>query len=207
MNPPETKVYRLSNLADRDRAEILRALKNAHTAVLPTDTVYGLVTSAGAKTALLRLNKIKNNPQSKPAQILCNMQQAARMAQINKNFIKLSALWPGALTLVAKSSAHGAMVLGGASTVGLRVPDDDFILGLMDELDSPFFASSANLHGQSVCESEEQVLKTFRGLAEIIVLNGDIKNQPSCVVDVSKAEPVIIRKGGLSEKAIKKLLK
>jgi L-threonylcarbamoyladenylate synthase len=189
-----------------DTQAIVEALKNGAGAILPTDTVYGVALSAAAPGAAQKLNKIKNNPEIKPPQILCTVKQAVSLAVIDDSFKKVSALWPGALTIVAKSSPAGAALHNGYPTVGLRVPADEFILNILEALGSPLFASSANVHGAPVCETEKEVLREFEGKVDIIVLRGDIKTQPSAVVDLSKEDPRVIRSGFLSEEALKKLI-
>lgn len=202
----QTKVYYLPSLTDNDFKEIADALKDGAVAVLPTDTVYGVAVCAGKNGAEDKLDKAKNNPGGKPPQVLCTFEQAVALAEVDDNFNKVSTLWPGALTIVAKSSKEGKKLLAGSPTIGLRVPADDFIIKIMEHLSSPLFASSANMHAAPVNETEADILKTFSGILDIIVLNGPIKTRPSAVVDLSADEAKIIRSGDLSESALKKLL-
>jgi len=184
----KAKIYNIT-----DVKEIAAALKNGAAAVLPTDTVYGLCAAAPDK-----INEIKNNPPGKPTQVLCNMEQAFKLATPSAKFTAAAKLWPGALTIVAKSA-------GGADTIGLRVPADDFILSLISLLDAPLFASSANMHGAPVCEDETAVKEAFANAADIIVLRGNIKTAPSAVIDVTGPKVHIIRPGALSGSALKQL--
>ena len=185
--------------AQADPQEIAAALKNGAAAVLPTDTVYGLCVLA-AQEAKDKLDKIKNNPPGKPPQVLCTYDMALTLAENTPAFLKAAALWPGPLTLIAKSSPQGALLTG--DTIGLRVPADDFILQIIKLLGAPLFASSANMHGAQVCESEADVLKYFAQTADIIVLKGDIKTKPSALVDISGTQIKVLREGALSLKRL-----
>ena len=193
----KAKIY---NFADIDINCIAAALKIGAAAVLPTDTVYGLCAAAPEK-----INKIKNNPPGKPPQVLCTIAQAFKLAAPSPQFTAAAKLWPGALTLIAAVSPEGRKLMGGEGTIGLRVPDDEFILSLIQKIKAPLFASSANIHGAPVCETEAAVKEVFETAADIIVLRGDIKTAPSAVIDFSGPQAKIIRPGALSENVLKQL--
>lgn len=56
---------------------------------------------------------------------------------------------PGALTLVVnvKDSVDAAYT-NGLSTIAIRIPDEKFILDVIDELDCPILVTSANQSGE-----------------------------------------------------------
>ena len=202
-----TEIFKLNGLCEADRNHIIKALKQGACAVLPTDTVYGVTVCADYPAALDKLNKIKNNPADKPAQVLCTAKQAFDLAVADKAFTAVAQkFWPGALTLVGRSSAMGAAFLNGSPTIGLRVPDNAFVLGIMDALQSPLLASSANMHSDPVCTNEEEILKVFDGRVDIIVLNGNINTRPSAVIDLSAGGVKVIRSGDLDAAEIEKLV-
>ncbi|MDR1124287.1 MAG: Sua5/YciO/YrdC/YwlC family protein [Elusimicrobiota bacterium] len=195
MPPPKTKIYNRAALGPADTRAIAAAFKAGAAAVLPTDTVYGLCAACGAAGALDKLHKIKNNPADKPPQILCSSEQALRLVVPTEVFLRAARLWPGALTIVAAVSPEAKVILGGAATVGLRVPADDFILNVIELCGGPLFATSANMHGAPVCRTPPEVTEVFDGRADIIVLGGEIKNPPSAVIDACGAEIKVIRQG------------
>jgi len=160
--------------------------------------------AARSAASLDKLNQIKNNPPGKPAQILCTKKQAFELAQSSKSFDNAAALWPGALTLIAKSSAAGAALSG--ATVGLRVPASDFILKLLEMLSAPLFASSANMHDAPPCQTPQQVQEAFEGRVEIIVLGGIIESAASAVVDLTGAAPIVVRPGNLGKKVLESII-
>ena len=202
-----TQIFKLNQLAEADRSRIIKSLQQGACAVLPTDTVYGVTVCASCAAALDKLNKIKNNPADKPAQVLCTFPQAFKLAAPDENFTAVAQkFWPGALTLVGRSSPKGAAFLNGSPTIGLRVPDMDFVLGLMESLQSPLLASSANMHTDPVCTNEEEIIKVFDGRVDIIVLNGNINARPSAVIDLSAGGVKVIRSGDLDAAEIEKLV-
>ena len=202
-----TQIFKLNQLAEADRSRIIKSLQQGACAVLPTDTVYGVTVCASCSAALDKLNKIKNNPADKPAQVLCTFPQAFELAEADAKFTAVAKkFWPGALTLVGRSSPKGAAFLNGSPTIGLRVPDNVFVLGIMEVLQSPLLASSANMHSDPVCTNEEEILKVFDGRVDIIVLNGNISTRPSAVIDLSAGGVKVIRSGDLDAAEIERLV-
>lgn len=175
----KAKIFDLSQAAD-----IAAALKAGALAVLPTDTVYGLIIAKNAPQAEQKLNAAKNNPPGKPAQVLCTLAQARALAQNTPLFAEYSQKWPGALTLIAPAVGGGA--------IGLRVPASEFILDIAAQC-GPLLASSANMHGAPPCQSAREVLDVFGDIADIIALGGDIKTKPSALIDITGPAPQILR--------------
>ncbi|MDR0645503.1 MAG: Sua5/YciO/YrdC/YwlC family protein [Elusimicrobiota bacterium] len=198
----KAKIFEFNSLTSDNIEFIADALESGSVAVLPTDSVYGLVVCSSAKNALNKLNQIKNNPSGKLPQVLCDKETAYALVCANANFDKIAKLWPSALTVIAKTSSQGAKLLGGSNTIGLRVPDDDLILSLIKKIGRPFFASSANKHGEPVCSDRTAISNVFKNTADIIVLKDSIGTKSSAIIDISAFTPVVIRGGFLAEKAL-----
>ena len=183
--------------------EICTFLKQGKCVVVPTDTTYGLVCWTGAKGALENLNKVKQNPQAKPPQVLCTFEQALKYADFDKRALKAAkTFWPGALTLVLKSTALAKSFLP-SETIGLRVPDNDLLLKIMQKLGGGLFASSANIHGQGYTPDLEHVKQTFAA-KQICVIDGVCKGEASSVIDMTKSEGVFLRTGQITPDKFKK---
>lgn len=193
----DTKIFDLNNFSGADMKILAEALRSGKTAVIPTDTVYGLIVRAERKY-LPKLNAVKANPAEKPAQILCTKEQARILAARGPALDAAMDFWPGALTAVLPASPRGE-ILSGLPSVGLRVPAGAFMADLFKEIDSPLYASSANMHGLPPLEREETVLDIFCGKADIIIKGGFLKAKASCVADFTVSPPKIIRRGGFSD--------
>ncbi|MBQ4493853.1 MAG: threonylcarbamoyl-AMP synthase [Elusimicrobiaceae bacterium] len=183
--------------------EICTLLKQGKCIVLPTDTTYGLVCLTTAKNALETLNKTKANPQAKPPQVLCTFKQALQYAVFNEKALKAAeTFWPGALTLVLNATELAKTFLP-SQTIGLRVPNNDLLLKIMQELDTGLFASSANKHGQGYNPDLEVITKVFapQGIA---IIEGLSLGQASSVIDMTKEEILFIREGQITKANFKK---
>ena len=183
--------------------ELCSLLQQGNCIVLPTDTTYGLVCLAKEKSYLAELNKAKANPKEKLPQVLCTFEQALKLAYFDDTAKKAAnTFWPGALTLILKSTPLAKSFLP-SETIGLRVPNDDLLLKIMQSLNCPLFASSANIHGQGYTPDLEIIKKVFAA-QNITVLQGQSKGQSSSVVDLSKGDIIFLRQGEITEQDFKK---
>lgn len=175
------------------------ALDKGALAVLPTDTVYGIGTGAFCETSVQEIYRVKERPFSVPLQILTgSLEQARRVAQFSEGAARLAcAFWPGALTMVLPPAQEGRALARGFAGIGLRVPGNAFLGGLLSAMKMPLACTSANLHGQPVLTDEKAVLETFDGKVDFIFLGGTLSPTASSVVDLT-AEPLLLREGGVS---------
>ena len=189
----KTEVFHLSKMTKKQMSALKTFLLSGAPCILPTDTVYGLVVLGRAANARNTLNKTKQNPQDKPTQILCTLKQAKILAADQNQLEQAQKLWPGALTAILTASKEGKRY-SGLDTVGLRVPNSQFLLDLMESLISPLLATSANLHGKAPCKNTAEILAVFDGLIPCIVLDdSQSKNIPSKIIDYTKTPPQTIR--------------
>ena len=189
----KTEVFNLSTITPTQINFLKTALLSGAPCILPTDTVYGLMVLGIIENARGILNKTKNNPQEKPAQVLCTLGQAEFLAADIKQLEQAKPHWPGALTAILTASKEGKKFTN-LETVGLRVPNFDFLLNLMENLKAPLLATSANLHGASPCKNTAELLAIFDGLVSCIVLDDKpSKNIPSKIIDFTKTPPKVLR--------------
>lgn len=200
----KTEIFDLSSLKTEELSYIAKALLQGAAAVIPTDTVYGLVVCA--KPAFLKiLNEVKKNPPEKPAQILCSAEQAFLLSKDCPGLRAALKFWPGALTAVLPASLAGKE-LSGLDSVGLRVPGGALIAELFKLTNRPLYASSANMHSLPTLENEEEVVSVFEGTADIIIKGGFLKAGPSCVIDFTCRPPKMLRRGALKDEELEILL-
>jgi len=174
------------------------ALDKGALAVLPTDTVYGIGTGAFCETSIKEIYRIKERPLSVPLQILTgSLEQAQQIAQFSEGAARLAqSFWPGALTMVLPPAPEGRALARGFAGIGLRVPGNKFLGGLLSAMKTPLACTSANLHGQPVLTDEKAVLETFDGKVDFIFLGGTLSPTASSVVDLT-ADPLLLREGGI----------
>lgn len=209
---------------DRAAAQIEQAKKLLETGEvigLPTETVYGLAGQINRPQAIQSIFRLKKRPFFDPLIVhIGSVQQAKSLFRtwteaheiLAKNF------WPGPLTLVnQKTDLVSEMITSGLSTVGVRMPSHPMALALLQSLDVPLAAPSANLFGRTSPTTAEHV----RGeIPNVFVMDGG-----TCEVGIestilliesgsggaglsgSQTHLEILRKGMISQKQIEEVLK
>lgn len=171
--------------------------------VYPTDTVFGLGVNALDQDSLKFLYRIKNRPLDRPVPIIvADIKMAKKLAYISNRTEKiLEAVWPGAVTVILQKKGGG--------TIGLRIPNHPVPIQLAQKF--PITGTSANLSGKEICKNIFEIQRQFQNNYPqpdlILDLNGEIKNQPSTVLDLTTAKPKILRIGPVSKTQLLELLK
>jgi tRNA threonylcarbamoyl adenosine modification protein (Sua5/YciO/YrdC/YwlC family) len=178
---------------------------------IPTDTVYGIAARLDHPEAVRRLFSAKRRPESLALPVLAADlgQLEALIGPLEPDLGSLAeAFWPGALTVVVACGEALAELIGsGDATVGLRIPDDELALALL-ERSGPLAVSSANLHGQPPCTSAQEVLAqlTDQGSVTAVLDGGQRDGLPSSVVRLSDGELTELRPGPLSLEQLRQVL-
>lgn len=173
----------------------------------PTETVYGLGALASRKESLDKLVSIKNRPADKPFTLMCsNITQIVQYAEVDSKAINImKSLMPGELTLLLKArKGVPSWVDLGSGVIGVRIPDSQEVIDLIDKVGEPLLVSSANISGHDVCKNFDEVTECFNGKIAGIVKGETKSNLPSTIVDLTGNNPKLIRQGSLSLEEIQK---
>ncbi len=200
-------------LADDPQAisDARRLLHQGQVVAFPTDTVYGLGTHAFLPDAVAALYAAKNRPLSKAIPVLiARTDDVSRVAsavpavtwQLAEEF------WPGSLTIVLPCAEElPAIVTSGGDTVAVRCPHHPIPLTLMNAIDAPLAATSANLSGQPPPTAARQVAAQLAGRLPLIIDGGvSPGGVPSTVVDLSTCPPRLLRTGAVAAHQLRQLL-
>jgi len=141
----------MSSTIGTDIHEAARLLRAGQVVAIPTETVYGLAANAFDEAAVLSVFQVKRRPSFDPLIV-----HIARRSDLDRLVGDLppgaealmAAFWPGPLTLVLpKGRAVPDLVTSGLDTVGIRMPAHPIAQALLQELDFPLAAPSANPFG------------------------------------------------------------
>jgi L-threonylcarbamoyladenylate synthase len=188
--------------------ELGRELRAGKLAAFPTDTVYGLGTSAENDRGVELIYRLKGRSPLKPLPLLVESPAAAwRYAQTTPQALALAQkYWPGPLTLVLWPTAEGKRLLRGHPTIGLRVPKHRALLAILEQLGVPLASTSANLSGQPAT-GQGGGLGPLEAAVDYVVLEEEpLAGLESTVVDLADTEPRILREGAIPGKDILELL-
>ena len=179
-------------------AEAARLLRGGFVALVPTETVVGLV---AAEVGFEKLWEIKGRDPDKPIALLCASAEEAFAMAVNVPPLaeKLAAtFWPGPLTLVLDASGGG--------TVGVRVPDHPAVAALLAAHGGPIYATSANLAGKPAPRAPEDVDPRVAAAVDFALEGEPGDGEASAVVDLSGGNVRLLRPGpGLDEATLRRL--
>lgn len=185
--------------------ETEKILRDGGVVATPTDTVYGLLARADNSRAVKKIFAIKERAENKPLPIfvkdIASARQYAYVSDTKAKF--LEKVWPGKVTMVFHYKGKLVKELtGGQETIGLRVPDHSLLLNLLEKLDFPLAQTSANLAGKPPAKNAEDVKKYFAGQIsqpDLVIDGGELKGDPSVVIDFTRDKPVVLRTGILNK--------
>ena len=178
------------------------ALRAGGLAVIPTDTVYGLAADGTSEVAAHALYAVKGRDAIQPTALLFAsvdvLEEHVPDLPPRARAIARRVL-PGPLTLVLPNPGRRFSWLNAErpEALGVRVPDlggpGDEVLAALGVL----AATSANLPGGRDPRRPEDVPAEIRGAVAAVVDGGELPGTPSTVVDLTGAEPVVLRDGAI----------
>ncbi|MEM0542370.1 L-threonylcarbamoyladenylate synthase [Flavobacterium sp. j3] len=190
--------------------EILKAatlLKQGNVVAIPTETVYGLAANAFDGNAVKQIFEIKQRPLFNP--LIVHIKSIDYLENIvssipPKAMILAKHFWPGALTLVLpKKEIIPNVVTAGKDTVGIRVPSHPTALELLNQLDFPLAAPSANPFGYISPTTTAHVQNQLGAKIPFILDGGNCqKGIESTIIGFENNEPILYRVGAISKEEI-----
>ena len=191
-------------------ASAISALKGGRLVVMPTDTVYGIGADAFDGAAVAALLAAKGRGRDMPVPVLVGSWHTIdglvySVPESARELIR--AFWPGALSLVVQQAPSLQWDLGDAQgTVMLRMPLHPVAIDLLREV-GPMAVSSANISGRPAAVTAADAREQLGDLVEVYLEAGPSANgAASTIVDLTGAQPRILREGPVSSAAIATVL-
>ena len=190
--------------------EIIKAstlLKEGKVVAIPTETVYGLAANAFNEEAVKQIFEIKQRPFFNP--LIVHIKSIDYLEVVAHNIPQIALelakeFWPGALTLILpKRDIISSIVTGGKDTVGIRIPSHPIALELLNQLEFPLAAPSANPFGYISPTTSEHVKKQLGNKIPMILEGGSCeKGIESTIVGFENNQPILYRVGAISKETI-----
>ena len=192
-------------------ARAVAALRAGDVVAFPTETVYGLGGDASNPAAIARIYALKGRPSSHPVIVhLAGASQLRDWALDPSPQAQrlVGAFWPGPLTLVLKRAPEVLdAVTGGQDTVALRVPAHPLAQSLLQAFGAGLAAPSANRFGRVSATTAQHVREEFGPGVKLVLDGGECAvGIESTIVDVSGAQPTLLRPGGIGLGALERAL-
>jgi L-threonylcarbamoyladenylate synthase len=204
-----------SRLTAEDASRLEECMASGGVAVFPTDTVYGVCCDAEDERAAERMYQLKGRPAARPAavmffaivpalQMLGALPDAERAA--------LEALLPGPVTLLLANRVgrFAPACRSDPATLGLRVPRLPEHLAALEAIAAPVMQSSANISGEPDARTLDEVPRSLREGADLVLDGGELAGTPSTVIDLrdfcTTRRWYLLREGALPRAAVEELL-
>lgn len=182
-------------------------IKTGGIVIFPTETVYGIGVNGLNETAIKKLYEVKQRPINKPISLLVNsidmIEKVAKdISEIEYDLIKK--FFPGPLTIVLKKKdCVPDSLTAGFDTVGIRMPENEIALKLIEYAGVPIATPSANISGKPSGTNLKEIMKDFNDNVDYFIDGGLSKiGIASTIVQIIDDIPHILRKGKISEEQI-----
>lgn len=178
---------------------------------IPTETVYGLAANAFSAAAVAKIFVAKNRPSFNP--LITHTHDIEKVKSYVKEMPELAiqlaeAFWPGPLTLLLpKKDIIPDIVTAGSDAVAVRIPNHPLTLELLEKLDFPLAAPSANPFGYISPTQASHVEEQLGDRIDYILDGGACTvGIESTIVGFEEKQLVIYRLGGASLEAIEEIV-
>ena len=191
-----------------------KSLRDGFLVAFPTETVYGLGADATNEKAVSRIFEIKGRPLDHPVIVhLSSIDQIEEWAvNVPKYAYTLAEkYWPGPMTLILnRSSSVKDWITGGQNTVGIRIPNHEIALSLLEEFrkigSGAIAAPSANKFGKvsptSFQHVQDELSKDLTNKDAILDGGNSAIGIESTIIDCTQNQPKILRPGFITNKMI-----
>lgn len=204
-------MYRLfnwkENIDESELRDVVNTLKNDGIVIFPTETVYGIGGKATSNKVVDRVYQAKQRPRAKAVNILvANVKEIEKYAVITSEIERkiIENFMPGPLTIILKKKdGFGDYFTAENDTIGVRIPDNKIINTILDAIDFPLIAPSANISDRPSGIRAQDIAEDFKDTVDIIIDGGDAKlGTSSTIVKVVNGEIQILRAGEITKEEI-----
>ncbi len=180
--------------------ELLSVLEKGEIALLPSDTVYGLFADATNIESIRKIDNAKHS--NKPHLIVVSSIDMLKeyVSEIDDLQYKLiNKYWPNTLTILFKKNDRISDELTkGSPYIGVRMPNNKFILDLLNRFNKPLISSSANISGEGVITSVDLLDKELKKSISYIYDAGRLSDVASTLIKIENNKIVFLREGILA---------
>lgn len=187
----------------KDIDYVAALLNENQVAAIPTETVYGLAANAFEDVPLKKIFDLKQRPYSNP--LIVHIKSKEYLPVVAKNIPMIAQrlideFWPGPLTLILdKQNIVSSVATGGKNKVAIRMPNHPIAIKLLEQLDYPLAAPSANPFGSISPTKASHVEKYFANSIPAILDGGTCDaGLESTIIGFDNGRPILYRHGSIT---------
>lgn len=185
-----------------DIVSICQVLEEGGLVISPTDTVYGIMGDALNDEVIKRVFEVKKRPYSKPLILLMSSiemveEYVSKISKYEKMLMRK--FWPGLVTIILKKNEKiSGLITNNEDYVGIRVPNNEDLLKIIEKLGRPVISTSANITGTEVITDISMLEENLIEKIDYIEDGGEIKSVSSTIVKIDGDKLNILRDGKMS---------
>jgi len=190
VNPKNPQQRLLRKVAD--------VLKEGGVIGYPTDTIYGVGCSLLNPETIEKVHRLKKDEGKKPLSFICaDLKDISQYAFVtNYAYKTMKRLLPGAYTFILKATKLVPKIaLTKQKTVGIRIPDNNICLALVQALGNPIVSSSVYKPDEGLYNDPSEIEERFGKQLDLVIDGGVIVAEHSSIIDLTDESPKVIRKG------------
>ena len=196
----KTLIYDWKEKINEDELEnVIKVIEDGGVVIFPTDTVYGISANSLDEETIKKLFDLKERNDNKPICVLTSsVDKIKKIAYVRDEEQKIiDQYMPGALTIILDKKDNVSDVLtSNLKTVGVRIPNNEIALRILEKLEYPLATTSANISGKEAAVKKEDLITEFDGRVDIIIDGGITDLQvSSTIVKLDNNEIKILRQG------------
>lgn len=170
--------------------------KQGEIAIIPTDTVYGVVARAIDPQAVARLYHLKRREGKPGTLVAASVNQLVDMGIERHHLAAAEELWPGAVSVITPCDQNLFYLHQGVNSLAIRIPDDSRLLELLRQT-GPLLTSSANQPGEPPATTIAEAKAYFGDLVDWYEDGGFVHQEPSTVIKIVDGVIEVVRHGAV----------
>jgi tRNA threonylcarbamoyl adenosine modification protein (Sua5/YciO/YrdC/YwlC family) len=193
------KIYP-QNPNQREINKVVNVLRDGGLVIYPTDTVYAMGCDAMNVRSVERICRLKGiDLRKNNLSIICyDLSNISEYAKVSNAVFKLMRKnLPGPFTFILPTGSELPKIYKNKKEVGIRVPNNNIIRQIVNELGNPILTTSVRDNDEVVeyTTDPELIYEKYEDLVEIVIDGGYGSTEPSTVIDCTTDDFEIIRQG------------
>jgi tRNA threonylcarbamoyl adenosine modification protein (Sua5/YciO/YrdC/YwlC family) len=181
-------------------AKVVETIREGGLIAYPTDSSYAFGCHIGDKRAMDRIRRIRRTDKKHNFTLVCSdLSEISTYARVdNWAYRMVKAMTPGAYTFILPATREVPKRLQHPKrrTIGLRVPDHQFVRAVLEALGEPIMSSTLLLPGDDLPLTDPHEIDERIGHdIDLIVDAGPTGIEPTSVIDLSQGTVQVLRVG------------
>ena len=182
------------------RSKVVETLNSGGLVIFPTDTAFGIGCVINNPKSVKKLFEVRRRSLTQAVPVLVGSIEMAKKyllplpCEVEK---LMEDHWPGALTIIfpCKKELVPGLVRGGGENLGVRMPNNSFMLEVIKQVGVPILGPSANFHGEATPYLDSHLNPELVELVDLVIPGFAPDNMASTVIDCSVTPWKIVREG------------